>query len=198
MEVGKMEISPEIVKAGTSMATQIVKDSAQSIFDRVRTSKASKAKDETIEELHEIITELIEQRNQLVQLSQSYEEELITKKISQSDINYITESIVPLLEELLSQSKEPDMLKAKEALDTLKPVLSKDIFNILQLLGFNFKQAIGEPLTQLVNGLITSKIPDRSENAIQYKIVTQQREVEYLKVFQDEEAYERLMETFSK
>ena len=42
----------------------------------------------------------------------------------------------------------------------IKPILSKETFNILQILGFNFKKAIGEPMTEWIASLIKSKIND--------------------------------------
>jgi hypothetical protein len=42
-------------------------------------------------------------------------------------------------------------------MEIIKPLLSVETLTVLQLLGFNFKQAIGEPLTELVAGLIAAK-----------------------------------------
>lgn len=41
----------------------------------------------------------------------------------------------------------------------LSPLISKETLTILQLLGFNFRKAIGEPLTILLEKLILSKLP---------------------------------------
>ena len=65
-------------------------------------------------------------------------------------------------------------------------------FNMLQILGFNFKKAVGEPLTELVASLIRSNINTNDRN-MELQILSQQRELEYFKICQDEEAYKRLM-----
>ncbi len=68
----------------------------------------------------------------------------------------------------------------------------------MQILGFNFKHAIGEPLTELIAALISSKIPDSTGKELELQVLIQQREIEYLKVCQDNEAYERLLKVFNK
>lgn len=175
------------------LTAEFLSQSAQAVYDRVRTAKEKENKDEVIKNLEDIIYELIEDKNQLIQIKQTYEEQLIMQKMSKEDIEYITNSIVPLLEKLLEQSEEVDAEKLKEHIETLKPILSEETFNILQMCGFNFKQAIGEPLTKLVSALISSKIPS-AERSPELRMLEQQREIEYLKMIQDEEAYQRFLD----
>lgn len=49
--------------------------------------------------------------------------------------------------------------ETQKYLDVLEKLLSVETVTVLQLLGFNFRQAIGEPLTQLVRRLIASRAP---------------------------------------
>lgn len=160
-----MELTPEIITLGTELATIAGRKSVQAIIDKIKTVKQKGDKDEIINNLEEIINELISDKNKLIQISQAYEEVLITQKISQDEIDYITNSIIPLLEEFLKQSTQEDAEKIQSGIDMFKPILSKEFFNMMQILGFNFKQAIGEPL------------------------------IEYFKICQDEESYKRLMNT---
>jgi hypothetical protein len=114
------------------------------------------------------------------------------------EINYITDSIVPLIEELLNSSSGDDTTKIQEGLLILKPLLSSETINILQILGFNFRKAIGEPLTELISEAIRVKIPIYSNNVDEMKLFIQQKEVEYIKLCQDKEAYERLMKLYGR
>jgi len=107
------------------------------------------------------------------------------------DIQYITTNLLPLLEKMLEESDQKNNI---QNLEIFKPLLSKETFNILQLLGFNFKKALGELLTELINGLIPSRIRDNSDKTIEYQILNAQREFEYLKMLQDEDAYQRFLE----
>jgi hypothetical protein len=144
--------------------------------------------------LEEIINNLIAEKNELIFIAQTYDEQLVSQKISEEDIKYITTYILPLLEKLIENGDQENAEINIQNLEMFKPLLSKETFNILQLLGFNFKKAIGEPLTELINGLISSKIPDNSEKAKEYQILNAQRDVEYFKILQDKEAYQRLLD----
>ncbi|MCK7605402.1 hypothetical protein L3V64_003310 [Geobacillus stearothermophilus] len=192
-----MEINPGTASL-LATAANIAQNNAQIIFDKIKAARASKNKDETINRLEEIINDLIHEKNQLIQILQVYEEQLITQKMSEDDINYITDKIVPLLEQFLDSIEGEETIKARQALEILKPLLSKETFNILQLLGFNFKRAIGEPLTQLLNAIITSKIPVTAEKQMEYQMLVEQRNIEYFKILQDEEASQRLLKLTEK
>lgn len=45
----------------------------------------------------------------------------------------------------------------------MKPFLSVETVNVLQLLGFNFRKAIGEPLTALCESLILTQVSRSTE-----------------------------------
>ena len=192
-----MELTPEMITLGTELATIAGTKSVEVIFDKIRSVKKKGNKDEIIRNLEEIINDLISDKNRLIQISQAYEENLITQKITQDEIDYITNSIIPLLEEFLKQSNQDDFGKIQDGINMIKPILSKEIFNIMQILGFNFKEAIGEPLTGLLAAFIRSKT-DTTEKSLELQMLIQQREVEYLKICQDEEAYNRLMSIYQK
>lgn len=192
-----MELTPEMITLGTELATIAGRKSVEAIFDKIRAVKKKGDKDEIISNLEEIINDLISDKNRLIQISQAYEENLITQKITQEEIDYITNSIIPLLEEFLKQSSQDDSGKIQDGINAIKPILSKEIFNIMQILGFNFKEAIGEPLTELLAAFIRTKI-NTTEKSLEIQMLAQQREVEYLKICQDEKAYNRLMSIYQR
>lgn len=185
-----MTLTPEIIALGTELTTIAGRKSVESIFDRIKTVKQKGDKDEIIGNLESIINELIADKNALLQISRAYEEYFVTQRITDDEIDYITKSIVPLLEKLLQQTNNDESGKIQEGIDMIKSVLSKETFNIMQIIGFNFKEAIGEPLTELLASFIRTKVYNNKNQDIQ--ILTQQREIEYLKICQDEDAYNRL------
>lgn len=97
-----------------------------------------------------------------------------------------------MLEKFLDQSNPEERKKIQSGIDAIKPILSKEFFNMLQILGVNFKQAVGEPLTELFASLIRSNIKT-TDRSMDMQILTQQREIEFFKICQDEEAYKRYM-----
>lgn len=187
-----MELTKDIVALGNESTSIAKKRSAQVVMDKIIAVKQKGNSDEIISNLEEIINELISDKNRLIQISQAYEEILITQKISKDEIDYLSNSVIPLLEEFLAQSDQENGEKIQSGIDTIKPILSKEFFNILQILGFNFKKAVGEPLTEWVASLIRANINTNDRN-MELQILSQQREIEYFKICQDEEAYKRLM-----
>lgn len=192
-----MELTPEMITLGTELATVAGRMSVEAIFDRIRAIKGKGNPDEIINNLEEIISELITDKNNLIRISQVYEEKLITQKMTEKEIDYITQSVVPLLEELLNQGNSEETQKMQEGLNLIKKLLSKEMFNIMQMLGFNFKKAIGEPLTELLASFIRSNVVSIEKNA-ELQQLGIERELELYKICQDEDAYIRLMELYQK
>lgn len=186
-----MEVPQEIIALGTELATIAGRKSVEAIFDKIKVVKQKGNKDEVINNLEEIINELIADKNSLIQISQAYQEKLITQRITDNEIDYITKSIIPLLEELLKESGNDSDGKVQNGINMIKPILSKETFNIMQILGFNFKKALGEPVTELVASLIKSKM--YNETNLELQVLAHQREIEYFKICQDEEAFNRLV-----
>lgn len=189
-----MELTPEMIALGTEVAAIAGRKSVETIFDKIKVLKQKGDKDEIISNLEEIINELIADKNSLIQISQAYEEKLITQRITENEIDYITKSVIPLLEDFIKQGDDGG--KIQEGLNVIKPLLSKETFNIMQILGFNFKKAIGEPLTELLASCIRSKISNPTVDGLTIQMMEKQREIEYLKICQNEEAFNRLIRIF--
>src|SRR5699024_5118244 len=185
--------NPELIKASIDLSKFLIQNTTQTIIDKKKLAKAKGNNEETIQSLEEIINTLIAEKNQLIEIAQIYDEHLVSQKISEDDIEYITDSLIPLLENILEKDDSDEGFKNRESLEMLKPLLAKETFNILQLLGFNFKKAIGEPLTLIINKLITIQVPETTEQSIELEALIAQREIEYFKILQDEKAYERLL-----
>lgn len=190
-----MELTPEMIALGTEVATIAGRKSVESIFDKIKMLKQKGDKDEIISNLEEIINELIADKNSLIQISQAYEETLITQKITETEIDYITKSVIPLLEDFLKQGNDEGG-KIQEGLNAIKPLLSKETFTIMQILGFNFKKAVGEPLTELLASFIRSQISRPTVDGLTIQMMEKQREIEYLKICQNEDAFNRLISIF--
>lgn len=188
-----MDISTELLEIGTKFTSLVARNSVPAIMDKIRLAKEAKEDSTTINSLEEIISELISEKNELIQIVQVYEEQLIMQKISDADIDYITESLIPIIEHLIQGSEGESAANAEKALAVFKPLLSKETFSILQMLGFNFKKAIGEPLTNLLRELIHSKIPLNSMQQYEAQILQQQATIEELRIYNNEQAFERMM-----
>jgi hypothetical protein len=66
------------------------------------------------------------------------------------------------------------------------------MLTVLQLVGFNFKAAIGEPLTLAVQRLILAAVPIPDEASAATAQLQLRREVAMLEVIKDPDAAQRL------
>lgn len=191
--------NPELIRASTQLGTYITQQSTVAIRDKIRISKESKSDKEKINVLEEVIQELLAEKNELIQIAQVYDEQMVAQKISEEDVEYITSKIIPLFEKLIDNAENPEEAEQnRKNLETFKPLLSKETFNIFQLLGFIYKSSIGEPLTELVNGMIVSQKPISKEKELERQKLIHEHEIQYFKMINDKEAYRRHLKLLGK
>ena len=193
-----MHIDPhtaqDIADLGTRLSETMVRNTAGGIRDRIKALKTKREQKEIIQELEEIISDLIDDKNELKQIAEAYKEKFVAQQISQEEIEYITHTVIPVLKELIEASDDGNSAAAanmEKTLDVLTSILSVQTLTVLQLLGFNFKQAIGEPLTLLLQKFITSKAPVDPQSNAEYNKLMMAFNVEVAKMAQDKDATER-------
>ncbi len=190
-----INLEQQVAALGIRLGEAAFRNTAGAIATRVQTAKAKKNDKETINELEEIINSLIADKNELVQIAEAYKQEFVAQQISQEDIEYITDSFIPVLKGLIEQTSSGENSAAaaniENAIDVLTPLLSVEMLTVLQLVGFNFKKAIGEPLTLLLQKFITSKVPADPQSNLEYNKLVMAFNIELVKVAQDEDATDR-------
>jgi hypothetical protein len=185
-----VEVSPEIQTLAISLAGSAIRNTAQGVSDRIKGLKAGNNDRETINGLEQLVNDLISDKNDLTRIAQAYQAELVAQRLSSGDVQYITETIVPLVEKLAGTSGDGDSKNA-QLMEIITPLLSIETVNVLQLLGFNFRKAIGAPLTELVERAILSKAP--GDAALEIQRLQLEREVGYIAIAQDPAAHARLV-----
>ncbi|OGL23076.1 hypothetical protein A2791_05365 [Candidatus Saccharibacteria bacterium RIFCSPHIGHO2_01_FULL_46_30] len=175
----------------TKLTESAVRNTAGAVIDKVTAVKAKRDDKQTIRELDDIINSLLDDKGELVRIAQAYEQELVSQKISDSDIEYITNTLVPLIEQFVNNiGDETERAKSQALLSSVKSVISKEMITIMQLVGFNFKQAIGQPLTVLVRKTIESNMPTDDAELKRLNMVNSNLSIELSK---DEESFQRFM-----
>jgi hypothetical protein len=189
-------MDPQVEALTLQLANTAARNTAASIVDRITVSKRTKKEQETITELEEIVNGLLSDKSELVLIAQAYEQELIAQRISESDIKYISTKFVPLLRkfaESAAASEGQDVTEAQQIIDFIQPLLSVEMVTVLQLLGFNFRKAVGEPLTELVSRLILSKTQMDASQLLEIQRLSTLRDSTFLEIARDPEAYDRLV-----
>lgn len=176
-----MDNNDIIATIAADLATVAAKNTASIVFDRIKKAKSNKGLKEQNAELQNIIQDLLNDKSELLRIAKAYEEELIAQKITDEDISYITNNLIPILKSFIPNNK-------KGLVEQLERVFSKETLTILQLIGFSYKRAIGEPLTQYVRSTIENKITPPPANKQADRIGVMQSMIELSK---DAESYAR-------
>ena len=130
-----------------NLATLAVKGTVTAIHSRIESVKAEKNADTLRATYDEIINELLSEREQAIRIAQAYKEELEKVQISDEDIAHLHNTVSAVLD--IIKGFSPQQEESLSAFEPLKDLISVDTLKTMQLLGFNYKAAIGEPLTQL-------------------------------------------------
>lgn len=157
-------MDPAIATLGTQLAEVAFRNAATTVADRIGAVKVRKDDKATIQLLEELVNELVADKAELTRIAQAYQQEVGAKQISASDIAYISENLRPLLEKIAELS--PGSAESAESmLNVIEPFLSAETLTIVQLMGFNVREAIGEPMTQLVRDLIATRLGGTAASA---------------------------------
>lgn len=177
--------TPDMTALAASLTEVAVRNTASVVFSRVAAIRSKKNDREAVSELADLVNELIADKAELVGIAKSFEQELVSQRISQEDISYITGNVIPVVEKLAGVSGADE--DTQELMDALKSLVSVETVTIMQLVGFNFRRAIGEPLTALVERLILKQVPSTGVNE-ELQVLNARREVAYLEALSDPDA----------
>ena len=148
-----------LAEMGISLTTLAVKGTATAINSKIKSIKDEKNLEKVRNTYDEIISELLSEREEAIRIAQAYKTELDRIVISDEDIQHLHNTVSRVLEiiksfQLLSaMSKGEDEVQKVTAqvssYEQLKELISVDTLKTMQLLGFNYKAAIGDPLTKI-------------------------------------------------
>ncbi len=141
-----------LVDMGVALAELAVKGTASTVSKKIRAIKDVKDAEKLRTTYDSIVNEVIQEREDAVRIAQAYKAELDRIIISDEDIQHLHATISRILDLVKQFSPETPI----ENLETFKDLVSADTLKTMQLLGFNYKAAIGEPLTKLCADAISS------------------------------------------
>lgn len=147
-----------LVEMGVSLTELAVKGTATAVANKIKTVKEEKNVERIRSTYDEIVNELLSERDEAVRIAQAYKSELDRIVISDEDIEHLNATATRLLDLLKVFSPELNT----DSFDAFKDLISVDTLKTMQLLGFNYKAAIGEPLTQICSNAI-SRLGDKNK-----------------------------------
>ncbi len=168
-------VGAAIVNLSAALSTLTLKGTATAIHGKIEGLKKEKDADTIRNSYNEMINQLLEEREEAVRIAQTYKTELEKVVISDEDIEYLQQTVSKMLDVINSLqlvdtfNAEPEkQAKARAsiaAVESIKNLISKDVLKTMQLLGFNYKAAIGEPLTELCANAISGLGNKKASNS---------------------------------
>ena len=153
-------IAEALVKVGIELTTLTLKGTTTLVNSKIQSLKEERNADKLRNTYDEIVNELLSEREQAIRIAQAYKEEYEKVNINDEDIEYLHNTLkraISLLSSFTGLDSEEKSMKQLVAL------LNKDTLKTMQLLGFNYKEAIGEPLTEVCSNAIREKLGGKTK-----------------------------------
>ncbi len=179
------QTSKIVAQTIANLAEITTRNTMGAISDKIKKAKAGADKNKTIKELEEMINSLLNDKIELERISKTLENELVSQQISDDDIAFIVDSIVPLVKELTKGDA-----KQQEYIGYIEKLLSKESLKVMQLVGFNYREAIGGPLTNLCADAI-KKLSSNSTDQNEIGVATLKNQTALAQLSADPEAFNR-------
>ena len=144
-------LSP-LVEMGAALTELAIKGTATAVANKVKSIKDEKEVARLRSTYDDIVNQLLSERDEAVRIAQAYKSEIERIVISDEDIEHLHNTVSRLLD--LVKEISPDT--PVDSFEVFKDLISVDTLKTMQLLGFNYKAAIGEPLTKLCAEAITN------------------------------------------
>ncbi|QII81723.1 hypothetical protein [Jeotgalibaca arthritidis] len=152
----EVALANEAIRLGGALTEVAAKTTGEWVNTKIRQAREKKEIKTQQQVYEEIITELLTNKNELQRIADEYRQLYEKVTISDEDIEYLQSTLKQTIN--LVSKFMPNLGDQKDNLDLLIDLLNKDTLKTMQLLGFNYKQAIGEPLTEVVSSMILTKV----------------------------------------
>lgn len=153
-------MDPNLIQLATTFAELTAKNTVSFVGTKMQEAKTKRTVNEQALAYSEIINGLLENKLELERVANQYKEMYEKVTISDDDITYLQNTLKQAVTILMKFT--PNLEESKPAIDTLIKLLNKDTLKTMQLLGFNYKDAIGIPLTEACANAITLKLNNKT------------------------------------
>lgn len=177
----------EISALGVALKEILSSGVADKAVELITNVKENSDKDKTITAYESAFTKLIQENHELKTISMGYREQFEQIYLSEQDIEYLQQTAIRLIHlfmpEITEEKKNELRLQLlnhngineknvdnhikeweknekiqRESIEQFVDLIQVDTLRTMQLLGFNYRKAIGEPLTELVASTINKKV----------------------------------------
>lgn len=146
----------QLMKLGVTLAEVTARNTISFVSGKMQLAKEAKNMEEQSLAYTEIINNLLADKEELTTIVREYKQELDNVVISDKDIEYLHSTLNQFISIMVSMT--PDLVGKEELMSNFVELLNKDTLKTMQLLGFNYKEAIGIPLTEVCSDMIRRKL----------------------------------------
>ncbi len=155
-------MAPEAIALGAKFVEVTTNRTADYIETKMTEARAKRDLNEVQTIYQDLVTGLLQDKMDLQRIAMQYQQQYESITISDKDIEYLQNTLTKVLD-LMASTMDLDKINddgstQRESLELLIKLLDKDTLVTMQLIGFNYKQAIGEPLTKVCGQLISDKL----------------------------------------
>ena len=150
-------VASAVAELGTKLTVLATTNIAATVMSRFSVMRQQKKIEEICNAYEEIVNELVADRAQAISIASAYQAELNRFEITDADIEHLQRTVsrvLGLLQSLSSDSAQESMA----VFGSVESLLSRDTLKAMQLLGFDYKKAIGDPLTEVCADTIRAKL----------------------------------------
>lgn len=155
-------ISETIANAGVELGILAVKGTTAKINSKIQSMKTEREADKLRNSYDDIVNELLSERADALRIAQIYKEQYEQVTIKDEDIEYLHNTLIRIISLFSSFGNVTEEQSA--SFRQIAELLNKATLKTMQLLGFNYREAIGEPLTEICANAIKSKLGNFSKN----------------------------------
>lgn len=158
-----------MVQLGAKFFEIAGKQSYDVISKKMKVAKEKAKAEEQQNAYEDIISELMRDNRELENIAGEYKRHYDNLTISDEDIEHLQNtlnSVTDILIDFLPAKDEAKREEQEEAARMIVELLNKDTLKTVQLLGFNYKEAIGEPLTEITADLIKKKLSTNKQGNV--------------------------------
>lgn len=146
----------QLITLGISLSEVISRNTISFVGNKMQLAKEKKDLESQSLAYTEIINNLLQDKEELTLIAREYKQSYEQVTIRDEDIEYLHNTLKKAIEVLNTFS--PQKTETQDTMNTVIELLNKDTLKTMQLLGFNYKEAIGQPLTEVCSNAIKSKL----------------------------------------
>lgn len=150
-------MDPMSIDLAVRFTEAVGRTSVSWVSDKINQAKGNKEMAAQQAAYEEIITKLLDDKSELEMLARQYKDLYEKVSISDDDIEHLQKTVAGAVQ-LLSSMRTTNLNNDGFDANTIVKLINKDTLKTMQLLGFNYKEAIGEPLTEVCAATIRTKL----------------------------------------